>query len=102
MQIIKRCLINTTSQGGLWQIRITAKKTKIMIKSRRSCVTLGPELLMDEEVIEGKDRLDVLVVSFNSLMTTKRHVQSLVRTDARKIETFRILSNLESKSCQTL
>ena len=64
----------------LWVMKLNASKTKTMIVSRsRTMHPQSPPLTIDRNVLKESDDLVILGVTFDSKMTSEKHLRSVSR-----------------------
>ena len=72
----------------LWGTKLKSSKTKIMIVSRSRTMHLQP-LIIGGTVLKESDHLVILGVTFDSKMTFEKHLHSVSRAAAQRLDILR-------------
>ena len=77
---MNRDLVRVNAWCDLWGMKLSASKTKTMIVSRsRTMHPQSPPLTIDGTVLKKSDDLDILGVTFDSKLTSEKHLRSVSR-----------------------
>ena len=87
-------LVKVSAWSDLWGMKLNASKTKAMIVSRsRTMHPQSPALTIGSTVLKESDDLVILGVTFDSKMTSEKHLRSVSRAASQRLGILR-------KSCQ--
>ena len=79
-------LVRVNAWCDLWWMKLNESKTNTMIVSR-SCTMhpQSPPLTIDGTVLKESDNLDVLGVTFDSMLTFEKHLCSISRAASQRL-----------------
>ena len=73
-------------RGDLWGMKLNASKTKTMIVSRsRTIHPQSPPLTIDGTVLKESDDLNILEVTFDSKLTSEKHLRLVSRAASQRL-----------------
>ena len=83
---LNRDLVRVNAWCDLWGLKLNASKTKTMTVSRsRIMHPQSPPVTIDDTVLKESDDLDILGVTFDSKLTSEKHLRSVSRAASQRL-----------------